>query len=83
MNNLSFIGEMLIKRCPYFSILTGRCFLAFFDTMKDEQAGALPLFFHGPDSKQEDVSKMLQFLSIGGGGFIYVHTLYISTFIYK
>ena len=33
-----------------------------FDMMKNEQARALPWFSHGPHSKQEDVSRILQLL---------------------
>ena len=32
-------------------------------TMKNEQARALPSFSHGPHSKQEDVSRILQILA--------------------
>jgi hypothetical protein len=38
-------------------------FLSFFDAMKTEQARALPSFSHGPHSKQEDVSRILQILA--------------------
>jgi hypothetical protein len=41
----------------------GPPFLTFFDTMKNEQARALPSFYHGPHSKQEDVSRILQILA--------------------
>ena len=41
----------------------GDLFLTFFDTMKNEQARALPSFSHGPHSKQEDVSRILQILA--------------------
>ena len=36
--------------------------------MKNGQVRALPLFSHGPHSKQEDVSNMLHFLNIMGRG---------------
>jgi hypothetical protein len=34
--------------------------------MKNERARAFPAFSHGPPSKQEVMSKMLQFISIKG-----------------
>ena len=44
-------------------ILRGPCFLTIFDTSNIEQATAIPSFSHGPHSKQEDVSSILQILA--------------------
>ena len=43
--------------------LKGTSFSDVFDMMKNEQARALPSFSHGPHSKQEDVSRILQILA--------------------
>ena len=44
--------------------LKGTSFSDIFDSMKNEQAMALPSFSHGPHSKQDNVSRILQILDL-------------------
>ena len=54
------------NRVPLFFNFNETLFSDIFDTMKNGQARALPLFSNGPHLKQEDVGNMLQFLNIRG-----------------
>ena len=62
--NFAQIKKNLEKKIPLFSNFKGPCFLTFFALMSNEWVWALLSFSYGPHSKQEEVSKMLQFLSI-------------------
>ena len=51
--NFARIEKCQKRRWHYFSILSGVCFLTFFDRGETERARPFPLFSHKPHAKQD------------------------------